>query len=201
MALEMQTLDTYVDSDEELLTKVSKGSRGAFDILYNRHWRKVYNAAYKRANDREIAEDIAQDVFVQLWIRHNETIIDNLPSYLLAAARNGVFKRMGKEEKYTELSNDLQELQNSLDATDSNILHKEFLKAFAELIEALPEQQRIIFKYRFNDGLSSQEIADKLQISPKTVRNHIGRALATLKKELIWLHIIAFLCHFGGGSR
>lgn len=191
----MQKFDLDVATDNELLAKMSEGNRLAFDILYNRHWRKVFNVAYKRANDRKIAEDIAQDIFVQLWTRGSETVIDNLPSYLAVAARNGVFKRMGKEDKYTELPDDLHELPNLLDTTDSKLLHKEFLSAFAELIEALPEQQRVIFKYRFNEGLNSQEIAEKLNISPKTVRNHIGRALATLKKELIWLQIIAIL-HF-----
>lgn len=189
----MQKFDFDVATDHELLTKMGEGNRRAFDVLYNRHWRKVFNTAYKRANDRKIAEDIAQDIFVQLWTRSSETVIDNLPSYLAVAARNGVFKRMGKEGKYTELPDNLHELQNPLDTTDSKLLHKEFLNAFAELIEALPEQQRIIFNYRFNEGLSSNEIADKLNISPKTVRNHIGRALATLKKDLIWLQIIAIL--------
>jgi RNA polymerase sigma-70 factor (ECF subfamily) len=189
----VRNLDWEIADDNELLVKVSEGDRRSFDILYNRHWKRVFNAAYKRANDREIAEDITQDVFVQLWTRSSDIIIDNLSSYLLIAARNGVFKRMGKEDRYTDLSDDFHDLQNSLDTTDSKILHKEFLNAFSELIEALPEQQRVIFKYRFNEGLSSQGIADKLQISPKTVRNHIGRALATLKKELIWLQIVAFL--------
>lgn len=179
--------------DNELLTKVSGGDRSAFDALYNRYWKWVFNAAYKRTNDREIAEDVAQDVFVQLWTRKTNYVIESLPSYLLIAARNGVFKRLGKEDRYAELSEDLHESENSVDTTDAKLLHKEFLAAFTELIETLPEQQRLIFKYRFNDGLTSQEIADKLQISPKTVRNHIGRALATLKKELIWLQVLAIL--------
>lgn len=185
---------SFVDNDDnELLAKVSEGDRGAFDILYNRYWKWVFNAAYKRTNEREIAEDVAQDVFVQLWTRKTSYVIESLPSYLLIAARNGVFKRLGKEDRYTDLTEDLHDSENSVYTTDAKLLHKEFLTAFIELIETLPEQQRLIFKYRFNDGLSSQEIADKLQISPKTVRNHIGRALATLKKELIWLHILAII--------
>ncbi|MGN6181878.1 MAG: RNA polymerase sigma factor [Mucilaginibacter sp.] len=179
--------------DNKLLAKVFGGDHEAFDILYNRYWKWVFNAAYKRTNDRAIAEDITQDVFVQLWTRKTDYTIESLPSYLLIAARNGVFKRLGKEDRYAELSEDLYESDKLVDATDTKLLHKEFLAAFAELIETLPEQQRLAFKYRFNDGLSSQEIADKLQISPKTVRNHIGRALATLKKELIWLQVLAIL--------
>lgn len=180
-------------ADTKLLAEVFKGNHNAFDILYNRYWKWVFNAAYKRTNDRAIAEDITQDVFVQLWSRKTNHVIESLPSYLLIAARNGVFKRLDREERYAELSAELLESDGSVDATDARLLHKEFLMAFAELIETLPEQQRLIFKYRFNDGLSSQEIAEKLQLSPKTVRNHIGRALATLKKELVWLQILAIL--------
>ncbi|HVW98367.1 MAG TPA: sigma-70 family RNA polymerase sigma factor [Mucilaginibacter sp.] len=190
----MQKTNLNTADDIELLAGVSKGSRLAFDILYEKYWKTVFNAAYKRANDREIAEDIAQDVFVQLWTRNTDIVITNLSAYLSIAARNGVFKRMGKEDRYTELTDELQDIQNSLDSTDANILHKEFLNAFAELIESLPSQQQAIFKFRFNEGLSSQQIAEKLQISPKTVRNHIGRALITLKKELILLQILAILC-------
>jgi len=179
--------------DNKLLAEVFEGNHDAFDILYNRYWKWVFNAAYKRTNDRSIAEDITQDVFVQLWSRKTNYVIESLPSYLLIAARNGVFKRLGKEERYAELSGELYESDKSVDTTDARLLHKEFLMAFAELIETLPEQQRLIFKYRFNDGLSSQDIAEKLQISPKTVRNHMGRALATLKKELMWLQILAIL--------
>jgi len=182
----------YVD-DSSLLVKLKEGDRAAFDVLYNRYWKLVFNAAFKRTSDREIAEDIAQDVFVQLWTSKKSHEIESLPSYLLVAARNGVFRRLGKEGKYTEFSEDLHDMESPVDATDSKLLHKEFLTAFAELIETLPEQQRVIFKYRFNEGLNSDQIAEKLNISPKTVRNHIGRALNTLKKELLWLHTLAIL--------
>ena len=54
------------------------------------------------------------------------------------------------------------------------------------MIDNLPEQQRVIFNLRFVESLSSNEIAERLQLSPKTVRNHIGRALTTLKSELLF---------------
>lgn len=193
MTAQVRKLNFSDADDQLLLAKIGEGSRDAFDVLYQRYWKLVFNAAYKRTSDREIAEDIAQDVFVQLWTRNQSSAIERLPSYLMIAARNGVFKRLGKEERYTQLSEDLHELENTFAASDAKLLHKEFLTAFAELIEALPEQQRLIFKYRFNEGLTSQEIADKLQLSPKTVRNHIGRALTTLKKDLIWLQLLAIL--------
>ncbi|WP_431200591.1 sigma-70 family RNA polymerase sigma factor [Mucilaginibacter sp. P25] len=72
-----------------------------------------------------------------------------------------------------------------------------FLKAFNELIDTLPPQQRIIFNLRFNEGLSSQQIADQLEISPKTVRNQMGKALATLRKSLFLLHVLLYFYQQG----
>lgn len=191
----MQLVDLYIDEDAELLAQLNEGNRRAYDILYEKYWKKVFNAAYKRLNDKELAQDVAQDVFVQLWIRGTKAPIENLPAYLFVAARNGVFKRMEKEGRYTDMPDTIDQLENPLDRADSNVLHQEFLSAFNQLVEALPAQQRIIFKLRFNESLSSQEIADKLQISPKTVRNQIGKALATLRTELVFMQLIIFMLH------
>src|ERR1700742_1814330 len=99
----MQNTDLYAANDTVLLLEISKGNRVAFNVLYDRYWKKVYNIAYKRINDREIAEDITQDIFAQLWTRNADTLILDLPAYLNTAARNGVFKRMDKEDRYAEL--------------------------------------------------------------------------------------------------
>lgn len=178
--------------DAELLLRLSEGNEFAFDILYNKYWKQVYNAAYKRLNDSERAQDIAQDVFVQLWIRGTKSLIENLPAYLLVAARNGVFKHMEKEGKYAAMPDMADELESIHGRADTNMIHKEFLNAFNQLIEDLPTQQRIIFNMRFADGLTSQQIADQLVISPKTVRNQIGKALVTLKKALMLFQILLF---------
>lgn len=179
--------------DNELLLQLSEGNKHAFDILYDRYWKLVFNTAFKRLNDMERSQDIAQDVFVQLWIRGTASPIENLPAYLNVAARNGVFKHLEKERKYSTLP-DTVELEAGRDEADAKILHEEFLEAFDQLIESLPSQQRIIFRMRFEDDLSSQEIADRLQISPKTVRNQLGKALNRLKSSLMLFYAVILYC-------
>jgi RNA polymerase sigma-70 factor (ECF subfamily) len=180
--------------DDELLLQLSEGSKPAFDILYNRYWRLVFNTAFKRLNDMERSQDIAQDVFVQLWIRGTKTPIENLPAYLNVAARNGVFKHLEKEGRYVALPDTVGELEGTQGDADAKILHKEFLQAFHQLIDSLPAQQRIIFKMRFEEDLSSQEIANRLQISPKTVRNQLGKALNTLRTSLMLFYTLVLYC-------
>jgi len=195
LTLQHMAPDLDIADDEALLLLLSNGSKPAFDILYHRYWKQVYNTAFKRLNDEDRAKDVAQDVFVQMWIRGSKTPIDNLPAYLHVAARNGVFKQIEKEAKYSALPDTAHEIESPLDRADAQMLHEEFLVAFTDLVKTLPAQQQIIFNLRFNEGLSSQEIADQLQITPKTVRNQIGKALNTLRQSFFMLHLLVFIHH------
>ena len=188
----MQPEGHLIPADTELLLRLGNGDKHAFDILYNRYWKQVFNAAYKRLGDREQAQDIAQDVFIQLWTRASKAPIDNLSGYLMVATRNGVFKKMEKEAKYSALPESVHQMESATGA-DSGVLHQEFLIAFQALIETLPPQQRLIFKMRFEEELNSQQIAEKLEISVKTVRNQLGKALATLRSSLLLIHVLLFL--------
>jgi RNA polymerase sigma-70 factor (family 1) len=169
--------------DNALLLLLGNGHKAAFDALYTRYWKKVFNSAYKRVKDEEIAKDVAQDVFIQLWTRQSKLPIINVGAYLEVAARNSVFKQMEKASKYSSLSEIIIEPESNSGHADTMMLHAEFLKAFQELLISLPPQQQLIFKLKFNEGLSSQQIAEKLELSIKTVRNQMGRALHTLRKS------------------
>jgi len=189
----MQENNLQDSEDSLLLLQLSEGNNLAFDALYDKYFKQVFNSAFKRLNDRQQAEDIAQDVFVQLWIRGSKTPIENLPAYLHTVVRNNVFKLLEKESKYTTLPDLTAQLEDPRANADSVLLHHEFLKAFGELVNSLPEQQRIIFKMRFDEDLSSAEIAEKLQISPKTVRNQLGKSLSRLKDSMLLVYIFHFL--------
>src|SRR4051812_22864977 len=123
--------------DSELLRLLSKGNKLAFDALYNKYWKQVYNNAYKRLNDTERAQDIAQDVFMQLWSRGGTAQIDNLPAYLFVAARNGVFKHLEKEAKYAALPEAAENLESQAGHADSHMLYNEFFNSFKSLIHTL----------------------------------------------------------------
>jgi RNA polymerase sigma-70 factor (family 1) len=179
--------------DNELLMLLANGQKTAFDALYNRYWKKVYNSAFKRVKNEEIAKDVAQDVFIQLWTRHSKSPIINIGAYLEVAARNSVFKQMEKASKYSSLSEILVEPESNLGHADTMMLHAEFLNAFQQLLISLPPQQQVIFKLKFNEGLSSQQIAEKLELSIKTVRNQMGRALHTLRKSLFLLFALIII--------
>jgi RNA polymerase sigma-70 factor (ECF subfamily) len=185
-------------TDYELLERLAtESSRTAFDVLYSRYWKSVLNQAYKRLGDAAAAQDIAQEVFFQLWKKGTtEKIhIENLGAYLFVSVRNGVFRHFEKVSRYESLSDVVSEMEQLHAGADGNLLYQEFLQSFAALINNLPQQQRVIFRLRFEDGLSTQEIAEQLDLSVKTVRNHLGRALATCREALLAQFIISFFFH------
>lgn len=181
-------------TDQELLRLLTaQSSRAAFNVLYNRYWKQVLNQAFKRLGDAEAAQDVAQEVFFQLWKKgtSENLIIGNLGGYLFVSVRNGVFRHFEKASRYESLSDVVLEMEQLHAGADENLLYQEFLNSFAALIDSLPPQQQIIFRLRFDDGLSTQEIAQQLDLSVKTVRNHLGRALATCREALLLQVIIS----------
>lgn len=180
--------------DTTILMQLSDGDKTAFDALYDRHWQLVFNTAYKRLGEIEKAKDITQDVFIQLLTRQEKSPVQNLRAYLLVSTRNAVFKAMEKGERLSFTTDTAEEVADQTGDADAGIRHREFLIAFNELIDSLPAQQQKIFKMRFEEELSSAQIAEQLQLSPKTVRNQLGKALASLRSSLYLLPFFFIFC-------
>lgn len=188
----MQTGGCDIPEDKFLLLKLRENSRAAFDALYEKYWEEVFSAAFKRLKDYDCAKDITQDIFLQLWSRRNDIQIDNLRAYLFTAVRNNVYKWMEKEQKYTPIPEMLLQLESSHNQADTELLLKEFMNAYEALIQTLTPSQQIIFRMRYNQDLSTDEIAEQLNISRKTVQNQLGKSIAQLRSSLTVICILSF---------
>ena len=176
--------------DSMLLRQLSEGDTLAFDMLYEKYWRSVIDEAYKRTGDKDQAKDIAQEVFTSMWTRGTEKPIENLPAWLYTVTKNNVYKHTQQQGRFVSIPDLLFELESYNDLADAAILGKELRRAYQALIASLPAQQRIIFQMRYHDELSPDEIAIKLDISPKTVRNHLGRALTKLRATFMLVQLL-----------
>jgi len=186
---------THTLNDTLLLSQMRDGTPSAFDALYERYKIDVFNEAYKRLNDVDQAKDIVQDIFTSLWMKGTTTIIENLPGYLYTSIRNNVYRFLQQQQRFTPIADLLTELGNNQDRADAKVLQHELALAHQRLIEKLPEQQRIIYLMRYEENLSTEEIAQQLNLTNKTVRNHLGRALARLKSAFFILQIIMWFTH------
>lgn len=189
MPLENLTILT----DAELLEALKTDNSLAFDTLYERYWLIVYQAAFKRLRDESAAEDITQDIFLQLWLRRQELQIEYLKAYLLTSVRNNVLKRMEKDNRILPVDKLLEEITMQKGAADGALIEKELKRLYENVISGLPKAQQQIFRMRYEQDLSTAEIAEQLQLSRKTVQNQLGKSVQQLKESLLFWAILFFM--------
>ncbi|SFT37136.1 Sigma-70 region 2 [Algoriphagus locisalis] len=159
----------------------------SFSKLYEKFWNAAVELVIKLVKDREEAENIAQDVFIQLWEkRDNLHKIDDVQNFLFICLRNKAFDRL-KELKKTEQGTEelwqkIQDQPHEKDSLEQQGLNFEKLeKALSELSE---HKQRIV-TLKYGKNQSYDEIAETLNISANTVKNHLVQIKKRLRSELV----------------
>jgi RNA polymerase sigma-70 factor, ECF subfamily len=157
-----------------------------FDQLVEAQYGNLCSFAHRLVGSRDLAEDIVQDVFAQLWTRWETfDVRDPLP-YLYQAIRNRVANDR-RQWKVRHRSRDriaAQANERGQDDAAASLEASDFAVALARAIEALPERRRIIFTMSRQQGLSYAEIARLLGISVKTVETQMTTALRGLRTQL-----------------
>lgn len=161
----------------------------AFAQIYKRYWPELYNTAYKRLPEKEKCQDIIQNVFTDLWNRKGDLDLTNPAAYLHTAVRFQVLKQISRTPKNSSFSERFETELISPLTTDSDVLEKEAKKLIALYIAALPAKRRNIFVMHYYEGLSTANIALRLNVSRKTVQNQLTTASHALKLRLTHLFI------------
>jgi RNA polymerase sigma-70 factor (ECF subfamily) len=173
--------------NEILLIKAFKnGSPRAFETLFQRHHKKLYAYLMQLLNSKEDAEEIVQESFIKIWEKR-ENFLEGYPfdAYLFKIAKNSFLNHNRKKvnqrifEDYLEYADEL-----SSDNTDDYVIFKETLDIINAIIQEMPPRRREIFNLRKTEGLSRQEIAEKLQISVITVDSQLLKANNFMKEKL-----------------
>lgn len=173
---------------------LSQDDENAFRLLYNRYKAPLYLHACKMLHDDEEAKDIVQDTFSMIWAkRENLTITTAANSYLYSTVRNRILDHISHKKviaKYTDSLNSF--LDRSAPAHDRKIIEEELIGMFEIAVSSLPEKMREIFELSRNEGLSHKQIAEKLNISDKTVKKQISNAIKIIKIKVRILKILSF---------
>jgi RNA polymerase sigma factor (sigma-70 family) len=178
--------------DRMLLRRMKENDEGAFSALYDKYWRLAYDGAYKRLNDTALAKDLVQDVFVQLWNTRTTSDIHNFPAWLSVAIRNNVYRYMQREKRLQSIKDLLLTFGSNNQEPDHRLLYKEFLISYEKLIDSLPESQQTIFRLHYIDDLSTDLIAERLNISRKTVQNQLARAKVRFRALLLLMVVTQY---------
>ena len=172
--------------DGNIVLRLKEGEEKALTELYDKYWKALYVSSYNILRDKSLCEDIVQEVFMDLWKKRNTLNINvSLKSYLYACVRYQVFAQIRKDKNKIRL-----EVYEDLDKRlhygnpEVKLIHKEFVEQIETIIESLPEKCRKVYKLSRIEELSHKEISDRLNISTKTVENHITKALRVLKLQM-----------------
>ena len=177
--------------DRDLLDRMKKDDRKAFQVLFNKYWPTAYNKAYRKLKDPVLAKDIVQDIFVQIWM-HRHQMISNFAGYLHVSVSNRVlqtFRAKKNKETFVDPANTIFE---DLQYRDSTALQrKEFYHSFERLVASLPPKRQEIFRLRYTEELNTREIASKMGLTQKTVQNQLGKAVDKLRGRLLQLVMLS----------
>ena len=173
-------------NENELASRLAAGDEKAFVQIYNKYWNKIYYLALVYLKSIQLAEDAVQEVFLKLWTSRRQVAdVQNLEAFIFIVGRNQVidaFKRKATMQAFSHEASDWlpDDFLLPHDQVDLKLLKKKI----SDAVEKLPPQQKKIFKMTREEGLSHEEIAQRLGIDKKTVKNHIVRALNTLRSVL-----------------
>lgn len=172
-------------SDQELLDQCRLNDERAFNMLFDRYFKRLYTFGYGLVQDEDLSKEIAMDVMLRLWQKKGDLVVENqLLPYLFRSIKNAVYNHWRKARIITqplELFED--SLENSVPAADSNLVMKELEHSYEDFLNNLPEQRRKIFHLSRNENLSYAEIAERLNLSVHTVRNQMSSSVQYFKKH------------------
>jgi RNA polymerase sigma-70 factor (ECF subfamily) len=172
-------------NERELVTRAQNGNRNAFSELVRIHAQGVMNVVYRMCGDMNVAEDAAQETFIQAWLR--------LPSYQQKSSLRNWLYRIAVNTAIDMLRKDKRILHNAVEdlhltdeqaGPEATFLSGEKTELVQGAISTLPDASRAVLILREYEGLSYKEIANALDIPVGTVMSRLNYARKLLKKKL-----------------
>ena len=167
-----------------LIRLLQNDNMKAFDEIYYRYVPKLYGFLSKVYKDQDLAAEVTQEVFIKIW--EGRHLINNSASfegYLFKIAKNRIYDLLKKQQRKEEVYSRLTKSSSTNDLEDS-IFYNDLNNQVNSIVNKLPASQKEIFILSRQQFLSNEEIAEKLNISRRTVEHQIYRVLQKLKKEL-----------------
>ncbi|MDA9755165.1 sigma-70 family RNA polymerase sigma factor [Gammaproteobacteria bacterium] len=182
------------DIDSVLIDKAKNGNEGAFKILVNKYYPRVYASLFSFTKSKEDSEDLTQQTFIKVWqqldsFRGDSAFFTWVYRIAINLAKNFVVSSNYKKQKSNISMENINIDLGSFDNVEEVIIHDESLEKISNFVNTLPESLKTAFTLRESEGKSYEEISDITETPIGTVRSRIFRARESIidymKKEII----------------
>lgn len=182
---------TQQASDFDIISAVRKGDGKALSKIFQLYWKPLYNVALRKTNSHEIAEEMVQDLFTDLWDKratlfvHQQPAYFNLSTYLMTAIKNKVLNHIRSQVYQSEYFDYYKSVFSSLEkSTERQVEFKQLQEALDEGVERLPDRAKQVFTLSRLEGRTIPEIAHTLNLSEKTIEYHLTKSLKAIRIRL-----------------
>lgn len=184
--------------DTTIIKRLSEGDQSAYRVVFEQYYPRIWEFVRRIVKSESLAEDITQDIFVKIWERREifGVEVHSFSKYIYIMSRNAALNALRHNNRTTPLADDstIKEKQSSSSFEESYYAQEKEL-IIRLTVCRMPEQRRRIFEMSRYMGMDNQTIATTLNISKKTVENHLTLALKTLRSVLTsWVMIICSIC-------
>lgn len=189
--------DQVAQHDSLCWSRLKKGDHAALGDLYDAYVDKLFRAALRITDNRELAKDALQEVFIELW-NYRETLgdIHHTQSYLVRVLRNILLKKLKKENRtdyYLPDETLISSEGNREELIISFDMDREKKTRLSRALSNLTTRQKLILKLHYYEGLSYEQIADRLSMNYQSVNNLAFRTIVRLRSQMQILFIIILL--------
>ena len=172
-------------TDEELLALLPTDGESAIDLIFRKYYSFLCKSVYRIISDTQITEDLAQEVFYEVWRKREHLKINtSLKAYLKRAALNKALNYIRDQKIDFRNAPAKEELVSKQDSIVQELAADNLQEEIDAAIDNLPERCRLIFVLSRFEEMSYRQIAEQLNISMKTVENQISKALKSLRIAL-----------------
>jgi RNA polymerase sigma-70 factor (ECF subfamily) len=179
------------DLENVWIARARSGDVGAFESIFRSYYERLCLFAEGYVDSRDQAEDLVADVFVRMWQGREKCFgCESIRSYLYVSVRNQAMKLHRHRKVVDRLRQRIHAggpvpgMSSSRDDPAANTAANELARAVERAVASLPERSRQTYLLHRQHGMSYAEIADVMEISVKTVENHLARAVAALRRTL-----------------
>lgn len=179
-------------TEREILALIARGDRRAFDWLFVQHQPRLVNFLTQLTGNPEVAADMSQDIFLDIWKNRSRLDgVNNFQAYLFRIARNTAYNYFDRLAVNDRFVNESKYTTESAQAEGEYLFARQLMALIRKTADEMPPKRRKIFLMSRFLGFSNSEIADMLGIDKRTVENHITNALATIRQMI---KLLVFLC-------